>query len=107
VQGDDLPTLKFGQRREEGLEHAPDSVSETRDKVVEYKLWMMGRCSRVALLSRLYLIWQDTVRRRRTKIFLVSSIELSLKYAVGPSGKCTSVIASVQQSQLSVKSSQG
>ncbi len=32
----------------------------------------------------------------RTKIFLVSSIEVSLRYAVGPSGKCTKVMASSQ-----------
>jgi hypothetical protein len=52
VQGDDLPTLEFRQRREKSLEHAPDGVSETRDKVVEYKLRVMGCCSRVALLPR-------------------------------------------------------
>jgi hypothetical protein len=37
---------------------------------------------------------QQKPERVRTKIFFVSSIELSLKYAVGPSGKCTKVIAS-------------
>ena len=39
----------------------------------------------------------DRIPEERTNIFFVSSIELNLKYAVGPSGKCTSVIASAQQ----------
>jgi hypothetical protein len=34
MQGDDLPTLKFWQWREKGLEHATDGMSETRGKVV-------------------------------------------------------------------------
>lgn len=74
-------------------------MSETRDKVVEYKLWVMGRCSRMTLFSRPHgeqgHRGQKT-ERERTKIFLVSSIEVSLKYAVGPSGKCTKVIASLR-----------
>jgi hypothetical protein len=52
VQRDNLSSLEFRQRWEKRLEHAPDGVSETRDKVVEYKLWVMGRCSRVTLFSR-------------------------------------------------------
>jgi hypothetical protein len=89
------------EREREGtkkcLEHAPDSVSETRDEVVEYTLGVMGRCSRMTLLSRPYNEQGhrgQRTDRERTKIFLVSSIEVSLKYAVGPSGKCTKVIAS-------------
>jgi hypothetical protein len=44
--------LEFRQRWEKRLEHATDGVSEARDKVVEYKLWVMGSCSRVTLISR-------------------------------------------------------
>jgi hypothetical protein len=57
---------------------------------------MMRCCSRVTLFSTSMVNknTQGKPERVRTKIFFVSSIEVSLKYAVGPSGKCTRVIAS-------------
>ena len=57
----------------------------------------MGRCSRMTLFSGPHSEQRRYDRRLHgelTKIFFVSSIEVSLKYAVGPSGKCTKVIAS-------------
>jgi len=69
----------------------------TRRKEFEYKLWVMGRCSRMTLFSRPHSEQGRRDRRLRVdarSLFLMSSIEVSLKYAVGPSGKCTKVIAS-------------
>jgi hypothetical protein len=36
-----LPPLKLGHGREEGLKHATDRVSQASDKVIEHKLGVM------------------------------------------------------------------
>jgi hypothetical protein len=51
VKRDNLPSLEFREWWKERLEHSPDAVSETRDKVVEHQLWVMGCCSCMALFS--------------------------------------------------------
>lgn len=38
---------------------------------------------------------EEGKRKRRTKICFVRAMDVSLKYAVGPSGRCTIVIASI------------
>jgi hypothetical protein len=59
-------------------------------------------CSCMALESG----WKASLAERgkgrqegHTKICLVNSTDVSLKYAVGPSGRCTSVIASIHNAK--------
>lgn len=77
VQGDDLPALEFGEGREERLEHTPDGVPKTRDKVVQDKFGIVGRGAGVALESSILGLVQRVEQTRNSRRSLSSAARRS------------------------------
>lgn len=101
MQCDDLTALELWHRGEKGLKHTPDRMSEASDEVVENQFRVVWRGPRVPLKSQREKAEFRVGHEKLTKILLVNSTELSLKYAVGPFGRCTSVMASRKRLSVS------
>jgi hypothetical protein len=86
--------LEVRQWRKSGLEHPPNSVAKSSHEAVEDKFWIVGSCTGMSLVQPVRTLCAIELLKERTKICLVSSTDVSLKYAVGPFGRWTIVIAS-------------
>jgi len=89
MQRDHLPTLELGHGREHRLKHSPNCVPQPCHEVVQYQFREMSRRPGVTLQ---YSGVSDCLYRieglkGHTDMRFESSIDVSLKYALGPFGR--------------------
>jgi hypothetical protein len=76
------------------LEHAADCMPQASYEIVQNQFWVVRCCACMSLVTRMSSAKREDRAATHTNICFVNSIDVSLKYAEGPLGRCTNVIAS-------------